>query len=58
MFIALKRGLLVVFLVAALLIVLIGGIIRVQAVQAPGYHSGTPAGHQLAWYCPAPPVSC
>jgi hypothetical protein len=60
MSLTMKRSLLVVLLVAALLATLVVGIVKVNASQAPlpGHHSGLNAGKLLAWYCPAPPFEC
>jgi hypothetical protein len=44
----------------ALLIVLVGGIVRSEATKAPLHssHTGVHSAQQLAWYCPAPPRMC
>ena len=57
---SLKRTLLLILLVVALLIMLVGGIVRSEATKAPlpGFHSGVHSAQQLAWYCPAPPRMC
>lgn len=51
----LKSTLVTVLLVMALLVVLVGGIVRIEAAMAPlpGHHSGM----QFRG-CPAPPVDC
>lgn len=56
----LKRTLFLILLVAALLIVLVGGIVRSEATKAPlpGFHSGRHSAQQLAWYCLPPPKGC
>jgi hypothetical protein len=56
----LKHTLLLILLVVALLMVLVGGIVRSEATKAPlpGFHSGVHSTQQLAWYCPAPPRMC
>jgi hypothetical protein len=56
----LKRALFAVLLVAALLVVLAGGIIRGTASHTaiPGHSSLHSTSQQLASYCPAPPVIC
>ncbi len=60
MHLTLKRTLYLILLVAALLIVLVGGIVRSEATKAPlpGFHSGSHSAQQLAAYCPPPPRSC
>lgn len=53
---SLKQTIVVIVFVAALLITLVGGIIRIDAARsAPVLLHST---HALAWYCPAPPVTC
>ena len=52
----LKRTLVVVVAIAALLVALSGGAIRMHAT--PVHLSAAHHAQQLAWYCPAPPVTC
>jgi hypothetical protein len=57
---SLKQAIVLVVVIAALLVALLGGAIRIAAAQGhlSSQHSGMHATHQLAWYCPAPPVTC
>lgn len=52
----LKHTLVLVVVMAALLVALAGGVIRVNAASV--HQSAASHAQQLAWYCPAPPVSC
>jgi hypothetical protein len=49
------RPRLMILLTAALLIVLLGGSLRIEAISASrsSSPSGTQSAHLLAWYCPA-----
>ena len=48
-----KRTLVLIAVMAALLV---GGTVRMHA--SPAHQSAAPHAQQLAWYCPAPPVTC
>jgi hypothetical protein len=53
---SLKQLLVAVVLIAALLVVLLAGILRGEMARVA---LATPhGGHTVAWYCPAPPVIC
>ncbi len=54
--VALKKTLIAIVLIVALLAALVGGIIRFETSSV--HHSGMSSGAQLAWYCPAPPAFC
>jgi hypothetical protein len=55
----LKRTLLLALLFAALLVVLVGGVIRSTAGAAlPGHHGSVHSTQQMAVVCPAPPMAC
>lgn len=56
---SMKQTIVLVVVIAALLVALVAGIIRVDAASSSlaGY-SGTHITSQLAWYCPAPPMGC
>jgi hypothetical protein len=49
-----------ILLLTTLLIVLLGGSLRMQETGASrsGFPGGTHSARPLAWYCPAPPVTC
>lgn len=56
-----KRSLLLILLVVALLAVLVSGVIRSSSVHGSQLHQ--PSGHnniskQIAAFCPAPPIVC
>jgi len=55
----LKQSIVVVMLITALLVTLVAGIIRADAVHysLPG-HSALHGTHSVAMYCPPPPVIC
>ncbi len=50
-----KRVVLATALVAALLVAFAGGFVK---APAPAFRNAVTVGHQLVWYCPAPPVEC
>lgn len=56
---SLKQSIVLVVVIAALLVALVAGVIRVDTARGtlPGYSSGHSVS-QLAWYCPAPPMGC
>jgi hypothetical protein len=56
---SMKQTVVLVVVIAALLVALVAGIIRVDTARGalPGY-TGAHVVSQLAWYCPAPPMGC
>lgn len=54
--VSLKQSIVMVVIIAALLVALVGGLFRIEAARSmpPKAH----AAPTMAWYCPAPPVSC
>lgn len=53
---SLKQTVVAIVIIVALLVVLVGGMLRIDAARhAPVVAPGT---HALAWYCPAPPTLC
>lgn len=52
----LKRSLVAVIAIVALLAAQAGGLMSRHA--APVHMTATQHAQQLAWYCPAPPVTC
>lgn len=56
MAISIKKTLLMVILVLALLAALFGWTARM--IAAPSYHAAAHSSHTLAWYCPPPPRYC
>ena len=58
MAISIKKTLLVVILVLALLAALFGWTVRTVAMHSASYHAAAHSSHALAWYCPPPPRYC
>lgn len=52
----LKRTLIVVVAIAALLTAQVGGVLSMRAT--PAHLSAARHTQPTAWYCPAPPVTC
>lgn len=56
---SLKQSIVVVALIAALLVTLVGGIIRADMARSPlPGHSGLHGHATIAMYCPPPPIIC
>jgi hypothetical protein len=53
-----QRPRLMILFITAMLIVLLGGSLRIAATFRSSSPSGTPSAQLVAWYCPAPPVTC
>lgn len=56
---SLKQAIVAIVVIAALLITLVGGMLRIEAAGSIHTVQAAPhSGHTLAWYCPAPPIVC
>lgn len=63
MLVSMRRAIVLVFMVLALLAGLIGWSVRMATLPTMQYHTGVHATHTLAdgspnWYCPPPPKIC
>ena len=54
----LKQSIVLLVVIAALLVALVAGIIRVDTSHNSLAGYGSTHSAQLAWYCPAPPMGC
>ena len=53
---SLKQAIIAIVLITALLVALVGGILKIDAARnMPATPHST---HTLAWYCPPPPTAC
>ena len=58
MVLSMRKTLLIVMIVLALLVALSGLSAHMVTMPAMYHHTGIYSSHVLAWYCPPPPRSC
>ena len=58
MVLSMRKTLLIVMIVLALLVALSGWAVHMVTMPAIYHHTGIYSSHVLAWYCPPPPRGC